>query len=355
MKQLLMVLTPALAACLPATIARADDAPTAATPPSAITKEAPPTLRSVGEPADGLYWISLGPRFGLNLDARFKHLGNANASAANSGGYADGYVRRDSANDAGGLTWNWGYQNAAQVQGNTLTMHNASAAVDGSLGQGDDPQFGFDLAFGRDFGKVLGGKWGLQAAFDFTAVSIDANGAVSGTGQLITEAYPLGIVVAPPAPYAGSYAGPGPLIGDTPTRTLSAAAVQITGPQTLDGQICALRAGPYYDFQFCKRWSGRLGGGVSLAVADLNYSFNETIAYGHGLTVHNAGSGSGAEFQAGGYVEGKVLYALTRRTLLFAGAQYEYLGTFSRAAGNEQAQLDLGSAVYLLFGVEWHF
>ena len=355
MKQPLLVLTPAMAALLLAMNARADDPPAATTPPASVAKGTAPALCAGDETLVYLNWVSLGPQFGLNLKARFKHVGNANAGSANSGGYADGYVNRDSANDAGGLTWNWGYQNAAQVQGSTLMMHNTSTAVDGNLGQSGDPQFGFDLAFGHDFGKVLGGQWGLQAAFDFTEVSMDANGSASGTGRLATDAYPLGVVIPPPAPYAGSYAGPGPLIGDTPTRTVSAAAVRISGPQTFGGQIYALRAGPYYDFQFCKRWSARLGGGVSLAVADLNYSFNETIAYGNGLTANNAGSGAGAAFQAGGYLEAKVLFALTHRLSAFAGAQYEYLGTFSRTAGNEQAQLDLSGAVNVLFGVQFNF
>jgi hypothetical protein len=358
MKQPLIVLTPALAAVLLATNARADDTPPASSTPSSVPKGTSPILRPVDAPADHSNWFSLGPQFGLNLNARFNHVGNANPGSATGGAnqnYADGYVNVDSAANLGGLTWNWGYQNAAQVQGGMLLMHIPSAAVDGTLGQNDDPQMGFDLAFGHDFGKVLGGKWGLQAAFDFTEVSMSANGPVSGTGRLITDAYQLGVVIPPPAPYSGSYYGPGPLIGDTPTRTMGPAAVMISGPQSLDGQIYALRAGPYYDFQFCKRWSGRLGGGVSLAVADLNYSFNETIAYGSGLTINNAGSGAGAEFQAGGYVEGKLLFALTRHASVFAGAQYEYLGTFSRTAGNEQAQLDMSNAVYLLLGVEWHF
>src|SRR5665647_1930359 len=112
-------------------------------------------------------------------------------------------------------------------------------------------------------------------------------------------------------------------------------------------QIYALRAGPYYEFLFSQHWSGRLGGGLALAVADTSYSYHETIAFGSGLVVNNAGSSSGVEFQAGGYLEGKLLYAVTPCTSLFAGAQYECLGTFSRNAGNEQAQLDMSSAVYV--------
>ena len=46
---------------------------------------------------------------------------------------------------------------------------------------------------------------------------------------------------------------------------------------------------------------------------------------------------------------------MTPATSLFAGAQFENLGTFSRNAGNERAQLDLNNAVYVLFGVQFNF
>lgn len=307
-------------------------------------------------------WFSVGPQFGLNITGRFKYVGNLNSASpgpATGGGlnrnYNDGFVHVDSSGNAGGQTWNWGYQNASQVSGNTLTMHSASAAVNDTLDQNNDPQPGFDLAYGRDLGTVLGGKWGLQAAFDFTAVSIHSSQPVSGSGTLVSDAYSLNGATAPSAPYAGSYNGPGPLLGDSPTRTTTTEPVLITGNRTLDAQVYALRAGPYYEFDFSRHWAGRLGGGLALAVADLQYSFDETIIYGSGQVVNNSGSSSGADFQAGGYVEGKLLYALSPRWSLYAGAQYEYLGTFSHNTGNEQAQLDLSSAVNVLFGVQWNF
>jgi hypothetical protein len=40
---------------------------------------------------------------------------------------------------------------------------------------------------------LLGGKWCLQAAFDFTEASMGANGPISATGRLITDAYSLGV------------------------------------------------------------------------------------------------------------------------------------------------------------------
>jgi hypothetical protein len=311
---------------------------------------------------DNANWFSLGPQFGLNINARFNHVGNVSPSSpgpATGGGvdrtYDDGYVHVDSSGNAGGETWNWGYQSAPQVQGDTLTMHSGSAAINGTLNQNDNPAIGFDLAFGRNLGAVPGGKWGLQAAFDFSDISIHNNDTLTGTGTQISDAFSLGGAIPPLAPYAGSFAGPGALLGDTPNRTTASDTVLIAGRRTLDAQIYVLRAGPYYEFLLGNRWSGRLGGGLALAVADTKYTFNETIAFGSGSVINNTGSSSGAEVQAGGYVEGKLLYAVTPGTSLFAGAQYENLGTFSRSAGGEQAQLDMGSAIYFLFGVQLSF
>jgi hypothetical protein len=307
-------------------------------------------------------WFSFGPQFGLNLNARFNHLGNVNSGSpgpATGGGdnrtYDDGFVKVDSSGNANGQTWNWGYQNAGQVQGNTVTMHSSSSSVNGSVDQNDDPQAGFDLAYGRRLGTVLGGQWGVQAAFDFTAISIHDTHPLSGTGTTISDAYSLGGVSAPPAPYTGGFNGPGPLLGDSPTRTTASETILITGSRTLDAQVYALRLGPYFEFPFGKHWSGRLGGGLALGVADTKYSYNETINFGGGQTVNNSGSSEGASFQAGGYLEAKLLYAVTPCTSLFAGAQFEDLGTFAHNAGNEQAQLDMSSTVNLLFGVQFNF
>jgi hypothetical protein len=321
-----------------------------------------PDKKAENASADHSNWFSFGAQFGLNINARFKHLNNVSSASpgpAIGGGvnrtYDDGSVGVDSSGNQGGQTWNWGYQPGAQVQGSTLTLHSSSSAVNGTLNQNDDPQAGFDLAFGRRLGAVLGGQWGLQAAFDFTAISIHDNQPLAGTGTVISDAYSLGGITSPEIGYAGSFNGPGPLLGDAPTRTTASTTVLITGQRTLEAQVCVLRGGPYYEFPFGRRWSGRLGGGLALAVANTKYSYNETITFGSGAVVNNAGSSSGAEFQAGGYLEGKLLYAVTPDTSFFAGAQYEYLGTFSRTAGSEQAQLDMGSEVHVVFGVQFSF
>ena len=312
-----------------------------------------PNLRAADADSDqpNPNWFSLGPSLALNMNVRFKDMPVATGSGAGHGGYIDGYVNQDSSGNAGGLTWNWGYQNAAQVQGNTLTLHGATSTTmnSDSLSQDGDPQLGLDLAYGRDLGHVLGGKWGLQAAFDYTDVSISDNQPFSGKKMSFSDVYSLGGIIPPPAPYAGSFNGPGPLISDTPIgSTSSSQTILLAGQRTLDAQVYALRLGPYYELTLGKRWAGRLGGGLSLALVDSKLSYSSGALVG-------SGSSEGTDFQAGAYVEGLVLFSVTHHLGLFAGAQYEYLGTYDRSVGIETAQLDMTGAVSILLGVQWAF
>ena len=296
-------------------------------------------------------WFSLGPSLTLNVHARFKDLAPAGAAPAPAqGNYPDGYVLRDSSGNAGGLTWNWGYQNASQVQGNALTFHGATTTAMNSDSRSQDgaPQMGFDLAYGRDLGHVLGGDWGLQAAFDFTDVSIHDDQPFNVTQTSVTEVYSLNGITPPQAPYAGSYNGPGPLINATPGQsTTSSQSAWVAGQRTLDAQVYQVRLGPYYELGWGKHWAARLGGGLSLALVDTRLSYD-------GASLGSASS-EGMDFQAGAYLEGRVLFSVTRHVSLFAGAQYEYLGTQDRNAGHESAQLDLTGVVSFLVGAQWSF
>jgi len=102
---------------------------------------------------------------------------------------------------------------------------------------------------------AMGAQHDLQMARQvFLAEQV---GNTAGAGTLISDAYSLSVVTPPQAPYAGSFNGPGALLNDAPNRTTAAETVLITGQRTLDAQVYALRAGPYYEHAFGKRWSGR--------------------------------------------------------------------------------------------------
>src|SRR6266481_6166243 len=93
----------------------------------------PATLERI--PAESLNKISLSYRMGLNITVDFKKLGGL-AAIGNPGPatgvanrtYDDGsYNRPDVSGSLDGYTWNWGYQNANQIQGNSIIMESSSS------------------------------------------------------------------------------------------------------------------------------------------------------------------------------------------------------------------------------------
>lgn len=87
--------------------------------------------------------------------------GPATGSAVNRC-YDDGFVYVDVTGNSHGFTWYWGYVNDTQVQGGYLAFHSTAR--------------------------------------------------VGNTVQLVTDEYFLAGLIPPPAPYAGAFASPGPLL-----------------------------------------------------------------------------------------------------------------------------------------------
>ncbi len=223
-------------------------------------------------------------RLGLNIKAKFSNVGTFTGQSAPplSGGvdhnYSDGFVRLDSSGDRGGVTWNWGYQNASQISGNgTLLMHSASS--DGATSAAnDDPRLGLDVNYARDLGCIGSGRWGLKVALGFTDVKIRDTQPLSGAVNLITDAYSLGGITPPQAPYAGSFYGPGPVISDTPTRSMATipGGAVISGSRQLDSWLYDFRFGPYLEVPLVQKLSLEMGVGLAVGVADSTFSFADT-------------------------------------------------------------------------------
>jgi hypothetical protein len=312
-------------------------------------------------------WNHLGLNFrlGLNINARFENIGASSSTAqpgpAMGGGldrtYEDGFVRMDSSGNQGSLTWNWGYQNASQLPGNdTVLMHATSTTGATSRHGGDDAYPGFELNYQRDLGHYRWGRWGIKLASGYSDVEIRDTRPLSTRANLITDAYGLGGITPPLAPYAGTFDGPGPVIGDMPTRTLSdwPDGAVITGSRRLDAALYDFRLGPYIQFQLVPRLTLLAGGGLAAAVVDSRFSFAETITTAAGA-VQASGTDSRSKGLVGGYAEAGLTYRISRPISAFAGAQFQALGDFNQRAAGRTAKLDLNQSVFFLAGIQWHF
>ena len=314
--------------------------------------------------------FSLGARFGLNFKADFRNtpapiprnpaVNPGPAAGGVDHTYDDGYVLLDSSGNAGGFTWNWGYQNASQVVGDTMQFHarQPNTAVGPSNEKvAADPQYGAELTYQRVIGplpRMSSGRWGLEAGFGYTDLDLRSERSGVGRSTLITtDTFPLNGVLPPGAGYNGTFAGPGALLGDTPTRTV-ASNVQSSN-QKLSGQVYGLRLGPFAEWNFTPQWSLSTSVGLSLAPAYVDYDFSETNRLAGGGTSVARGHSSKSELLYGPYVGAMLRYDFTERWGVYVGAQFQSLTDLDQSIGARTARLDQSATVYGTVGVSWRF
>ncbi len=308
---------------------------------------------------------SFGPRFGMNIKADFHN----NAPPVNPGPaagganhtYNDGYVLLDSSGNAGGLTWNWGYQNASQVAGDTMQFHaiqSGGPSTSAINHVSDDPQYGAELAYQRVLGHLPfleSIHWGLEAAFGFTEIDLTDKRSATGLATVTTDTFALSGVLPPGPGYNGTFQGPGALLGDTPTRTTASAMATLTSRQKLSGQLYGLRLGPFGEWNFCRHLSLAASVGLTLAPALIDYDFTETTALAGSAPSVTSGHSSKTKLLYGPYVSGTLRYDFNKHWGIYVGAQFQSLTDLEQSAGGHTARLDLGATVYGTAGVSCRF
>jgi hypothetical protein len=311
--------------------------------------------------------IGLSYRLGLNMSVDFKKLGGFQTQGDPGPPlghgidrfYDDGYNRVDSSGNAGESTWFWGYSGGTQVPGNdTILMHSSSSQANGSArGVDDDPQHGIELTYNRDLGALGQGRWGVEAAFGYMDLTFSDNRNRAGTVTQITDTYQLSGVVPPLSPYTGTFAGPGPLIGDEPDRMVSTIerGAMITGHRELDSDFYGFRLGPYWENPLSDKWGVSLSGGLSFAMVDSHFQFKESVSISDVGTTESSGATSDRDYLLGGYVSGNISFALSESVRLFTGAQYHLLGTYTEKTNGKKALVDFGNSVLVNVGLSYSF
>ena len=299
----------------------------------------------------------LGPRFGMNFKADFQnnagYFGSVNPGLATGGAnhtYNDGQVLVDSSANAGGRTWNWGYQNASQVVGGAMQFHVIQTS--GSSSTDDNPQYGGELVYQRVVGNLpfnLPGCWGLEAGFGLTEINLQDNRR--GPVGVIIDTYALNGVLPPSAGYNGTFAGPGALLGDTPTRTLGTAA-RISN-QKLSGQLFSLRLGPFVEWNFTPELSLAASAGLTLAPATIDYDFSESGSLSGGTTAVDSGHASKFRLLYGPFAGAMFRYDFNRHWGVYVGAQFQSLNDMNLSSGTHTARLDQSATVYGTAGISW--
>ncbi len=308
-------------------------------------------------------------RFGFNISGKFKNLGklslNGNSRRTPDGNpynYDDGYILPDVSGNFGGQTWNWGYDDSArQVSGDTVLLSRATSTGNSSSRRmEDDPSFGGELVYNRQLG--VNGKlhWGLEAAGNYLNLSLHDRSSFRGNLFGTTDAFAFTSGTTPPGatpanPYQGTFNGPGFVIGDTPvSSTPSVTHGTVTGRRELESDIWGFRLGPYLQFPICDRLDLNFSAGLALALLNNEASWDETLTT-PSANYAFAGKGHDDEWLAGGYVAANLSYQINPRWNATVGVQYQNLGTYEHAIAGRKVEIDLGSSIFLTFGVGYNF
>lgn len=308
----------------------------------------------------------------LGLEAKFNGLGTFQSPFTPQplgGGidyeYDDGFVRVDSSGNAGGQTWNWGYENDSQYDPSGTGSINMSITNSQSNGRVDehDNANGFEAFAYYDMGKVAFGPlrdanatWGFRGGLQYARVEMDNRADLSTTLITTIDSFDLGGQIPPSAPYSGSFFGPGVLLSDSPTRSVVVGGSGlITGSRDLDADVFVTQFGSYLEIPLCRKFSVTAEAGVCLGIASGSYDFESSTTVTDLGTQTSSGHDSATRFLPGVYAGFSGIYQLTEDWGIQASGRYQYLKPFELGANGSDATLSFDSAFVVSLGVLYSF
>lgn len=276
--------------------------------------------------------------------------------------YDDGYVRVDSSGNAGGQTWNWGYENASQYDGGSSIAMSLSSSNSNASAKDEDIAQGVDVFTYLDMGKAgfngIGGRsasWGFRGGLHYAKVGMESNSALSASTTTIRDTYTVTSGVVPGAPYNGTFSGPGPLLSDTPVRDVLAGTAIVVGSRDLDVHLATFSVGSYLEIPVTDDFHVLLEGGLNAAIASGDYDFESSTTITGLGTVQSSGSDSDTKILPGLYLGVTGIYQLNDKWALQFSGRYQYMDNFKLEDNGSEANLNFDSAFILSLGAVYSF
>ena len=305
-------------------------------------------------PAPG-FWMRLGGNFRKGYSVKFSD--TAGPTPTGAGQFSNGFVLPSISGTNAPFTWNWGYDDAAQVRGNTLVLERFDARPRvGGLDGGSDLLLGGELRAGfeaiRFEWRDREMRFGFEGGYSMGMLSASAAGSATGGASFTRGTYSLlgpggAPIVAPAPPYAGTFNGPGPLI---PLSPLSLETVTGTGAMAatrlgLDATLHTFRLGPYLEVPFGRKWVAGFGFGYNTVLPDAELRIRETTTYlGTSLAPTEVDrTVRRSDWRPGGYAEARVQYEFNRWVSAFAAAEFQVNQDLVFGAEGRQVRIGLGS------------
>jgi hypothetical protein len=308
----------------------------------------------------------------VGLKTEFRGLGTFNGAFATQppgGGrnyqYDNGFVRVDSSGNLGGQTWNWGYENAGQYNpAGTGSIDMSISGSSANAGASDDnkSEGGAEFFAYLDMGAVgipqlqeRGATWGFRGGVHYAHVDSDDSSTLVSDTVTLVDRFDLGGNIAPLAPFTGSFAGPGPLMGDSPQRSYQYGQALVAGSRELDVHLTTLSFGTYLEMPLTRKFNVTLEGGLNAALASGSYDYQSATTITGLGTRQSSGGDSECSLLPGIYLGVSGIYQLNESWALQAAGRYQYLDGFDLESNGSGASLSFDSAFILSFGALYSF
>ena len=273
--------------------------------------------------------------------------------------YDDGSVRVDGTGNAGGVTSFWGYQDASQYDpatGQLVYRSTRGFSARDQVTVDSGPMPGLELAYGGSLHDWRQVRLGWEFGYSWVPMELRDTSTLPAQFLREVQAFDVGGISLPTAPYQGGNSGIGPVIPDIATaRPDEVLSGFLSGSRGLDVDLHAFRLGPNLFWRFGKQWALSGSIGPSLGLLSGGYSYNETFRFSDGTTVVNSGGQDQLVCVFGGYASATVLYRVIDNADLYVSTQFMSLGGAQYGGGGRRATLDLGKAVMTSIGISWPF
>ncbi|MEQ2007906.1 MAG: hypothetical protein ABMA26_14000 [Limisphaerales bacterium] len=319
--------------------------------------------------------FSLKATFNFNIKTEFTSATPNNSGALVPGvnrTYDDGFVNLDISGNAGGTTWNWGYNTAGQflaadpaapfLGASSLAFHSAGSLADGQTrGSRDKMIPGVELAYEEVLGRFhitekRRVNIGILATFGYMPLHQRDSGSLAGLVGVTTDKYAPGAVLPPLAPYSGSFGAAGPLIPDVPAdRALTAVAGTGTVNNKLEGSLYGFNLGPFIEIPLHDRVSLTLGGGLGVVYASTSYTYSETVVVPGVVTASRSGRVSADDWLFSGIARANLYVALSEAWSWELGLAYQYAGNSRSSVQGKSSNLKLDGIMTVNTGLNYAF
>lgn len=281
-----------------------------------------------------------------------------------SGIYDNGFVQPDISQGAQGLTWNWGYQNEAQIIGDQLELSRVEGfATPGSLNNFDSETiFGPEIIVGFDFYqfqiKRRDARFGFELGFRFGTYSGSDQSTVQSDVLMKRDRYDLGGIVPPLPPYSGLPNVAGPLISQTPQPqgTLTSAATS-TLHTSVDADFYTARFGAWLDVPLSEKWQVGASAGFTSIYAYGTAHYSETENFANPLFTSSSASESSSrgDWLPGVYFQLRAAYRILPWMSAYGSVEWATNGTLRIDGLDYQTEFDFGSTYGASLGLQFSF